>query len=85
MNLILAVVVLILAVPVGYLIAWLARDELVSGRKYFRILIIGSILAGIWFYLVKRIDLVLSMGFLLIISLISLVKSQDKKWTKVRR
>tara|TARA_Y100000310_G_C20674537_1_gene812185 strand:+ start:333 stop:590 length:258 start_codon:yes stop_codon:yes gene_type:complete len=85
MNLILAVVVLILAVPVGYLIAWLARDELLVGRKYFRILIIGSILAGIWFYLVKRWELVLSMAFLLIISLISLVKSQDKKWTKVRR
>ena len=70
---------LIVAIPVGFLIAWLTKDELVSGRKYFRILIIVSILVGVWFWLTGYSYISWTVGFILIVSLVSLVKSDKSK------
>ncbi len=70
------IIILLLAIPVGYLIAWLSYDELAAGRKWFRILIITSILAGIWFYLIGMKHIAFTSGFILIVSLISLIKSK---------
>jgi len=67
---IIEIIILLLAIPSGYLIAWLARDELIQGRTWFRILIVVSILLGIWFYLINEIVISLTMGFVFIISLI---------------
>ena len=44
-------IILLAAIPVGYLIAYLAKDELIQGRKWFRILIIAGFLAGAWLYI----------------------------------
>ncbi len=76
------IIILILGIPAGYLIAWLARDELVAGRMWFKILIIISILIGIIFYFFDRIYISLSTAFIVIVSAISLMKSYDKKWIK---
>ncbi len=76
--------ILLLAVPVGFLIAWLGRDELIQGRKYFRILIIVSILGSIFSFIYLERFYLYSFLFVLIVSLISLIKSEDKKWTKKR-
>jgi len=70
-------VILLLAIPSGFLIAWLARDELVVGRKWFRVLIVMSILLGIWFYLGDVIYVSWTAGFIFIVSLISLMKSSN--------
>jgi hypothetical protein len=75
---------LVLAIPVGFLIAWLCRDELLSGRVWFRVLIIVSILSAIYFYLIGNSVITFSCLFILIISLVSFIKSFDKKWTKRR-
>ena len=80
----LEIIVLVLAIPVGFLIAWLARDELLQGKPYFRILMIISILTGIWFWLTGFMVITWIAGFIFIVSLISLVKSEDKRWTKKR-
>ncbi len=77
---ILPIVLLILAIPTGYLIAWLARDELKQGRLWFRILIIASLLSGIFFYLYDYNHISLTSFFITIVSVISFVKSSDKKW-----
>jgi hypothetical protein len=76
------ILLLVLAIPAGFWIAWLARDELVQGRKWFRILIIVSIIGiiGFWIYGFPYISF--TMGFILIVSFISLAKSDDKKWVK---
>ena len=79
---IMSVILLIFAIPVGYLIAWMARDELVQGRSWFRVLIILSLLSGLWFYLADYIHISLTSFFITIVSLISFVKSSDKKWTR---
>ncbi|OIO80417.1 hypothetical protein AUJ84_03595 [Candidatus Pacearchaeota archaeon CG1_02_32_132] len=80
---ILNLLILFLGVPIGLLIAWLARDELKQGRKWFRIMIILSLLGGLWFWLIGRVYISLTWGFIFIIVLVALAKSQDKKWTKI--
>jgi hypothetical protein len=80
---IIEIVLLILAVPVGYLIAWMARDELVAGQKWFRALVVASVvLAGLCWLFGALIYLPLALIFIAIVSFVSLVKSKDKKWTK---
>jgi len=78
----LEIILLILAVPVGFLLAWMARDELVQGRKWFKILIIVGVVLGIWFYLTGLDVESFSSFFVAIVSLVSYVKSFDKKWVK---
>ncbi len=94
LQIILSVVVLLLAIPVGYLIAWLARDELVQGRKWFKLLIgagvIISIIGMILFLAgnlagkndINRVFITAAMtgAFIVIVSAVSLIKSWDKKW-----
>jgi len=78
----LKIFILFLAIPVGFLVSWLSRDELVSGRKYFRILMIASILGIIWFWLSGMNYVSWTLAFVFVVSLVSLIKSEDKKWTK---
>ena len=77
-------IILILAIPSGYLIAWLARDELVAGRMWFKVLIYLSLIIGVIFYFLERFYISLTMGFIIVVSAISLRKSHDKKWTRKR-
>ena len=81
---IIQVILLILAIPVGYLIAWMARDELIAGRKWFRIIFIASIALSGLFWLLGNGYISISLVFIAIVVLISLIKSEDKRWTKKR-
>ena len=81
---ILKIVILILAFPLGFFIAWLTRDELIQGRKYFRALVIASIIGVIWTWIYGRRAETWSLGFVFIVSLISLIKSKNKKFSKKR-
>ena len=75
------ILILILGVPTGYLISYLARDELKQGRKWFKLIIFLSLALGLvfWFF---NIEMSYSLFFLCTIAVISLWKSYDKKWTK---
>jgi hypothetical protein len=74
---VLEIVALLLAIPVGYLIAYLARDELVVGRKYFKILIWTSVLGIVIFWAMGMAEIVWTFGFIGIVSFVSLRKSLD--------
>lgn len=77
----LTIIILALAIPAGYLIAWLARDELVDGRKWFKILILISAFLFGFFLLGEQRYVAWTGLFILVVSFISLIKSFDKKWT----
>lgn len=79
---VLIVVLLVLAFPVGLLIAWMGRDELKDGRKWFQRIIIISAIIGIISVLFKRYTEGLTFLFIIIFTGISLWKSYDKKWIK---
>ncbi len=78
------IVLLILAIPSGYLIAWMAKDELKDGQRWFRVLFIASVLLAGLFYLLGDSLISLTCLFISIVGLVSLMKSNDKKWTKKR-
>jgi len=82
MNVIYFILFLIASVFAGYLIAWLSRDELIIGRKWFQILVIGSFVAGLGFFIFGYPIEMFICAFILIISWISYMKSRDKKWIK---
>ena len=63
---------LVLAVPVGFLIAKLTGDEMKHGRKYFKILSVASLFGIVLFSLLRIEYLAYTFGFMLIVSFISL-------------
>ena len=75
-------IVVLLSLPIGLLVAWMTRDELKDGRKYFKIIIAVSFLLIIFSYSMTQFILLFIFIFILLFTLVSLVKSYDKKWTK---
>ncbi len=75
--------VLLLAVPAGFLVAWLARDEIIEGRRYFKVIILISFI--LMFLFIKYEYVVISLGFIAISTSISLLKSYDSKWAVLRK
>lgn len=78
---VLIVIILISAVPLGYLLAYLCRDELKQGRKWFKLLVFVSVLLAVIF-LFFNLAIALTLFFISIVSLISLIKSYDKRFAK---
>ena len=81
MQNLLYLLILLCAFPTGYLLAWLARDEIVAGRKYFIVLAVLSIVSivPVYFFLQIKLPVIMTLFFIAIISLIALWKSCDKK------
>ncbi|OGJ17918.1 hypothetical protein A3K73_02445 [Candidatus Pacearchaeota archaeon RBG_13_36_9] len=82
---ILYVIALALAFPAGYLLAYLARDELKAGKRWFMLLAVLSLISSIVLSFTDfslKFPAVLTLFFIAIISLMALWKSSDKKWTK---
>ncbi len=75
--------ILILAIPTGFVIAKLAHDELIQGFVYIKALaIISFILMAIFSFYNEVIAV--SLGFISIVSYISVIKRYDKRWAKER-
>jgi len=75
------ILILVLAIPVGYLLAYLTRDELVEGRKWFKLVMLLSAISAVVF-LIFNITISLTLGFMFIVSWISLKKSYNAKFVK---
>ncbi len=75
---------MLLAIPTGFLITYWANDELVAGRKWFRVVIIVSVVVGAWFAFVENYAVSWTCAFILIVTGISYRKSFDKKWVRKR-
>lgn len=77
------ILLLALAIPVGWLIAKLTKDERAMGTKYFVVLIIISILGAILFSIVGISYIAWTFGFMFVVSLISLIKSKKLTRSKI--
>ncbi len=71
-----------MSIPLGLIVSWMAREELIEGRKWFKVLVIFFIISGIWFYLTGKNHVSLASFFISIFSLVSYIKSFNAKWTK---
>jgi len=70
------IILILLAFPVGYLIAWLAAEELVAGRKWFKAIIGLFSALGLIFLIKDTYYLALTFLFIIIVASISLIKSK---------
>jgi hypothetical protein len=77
-------IIMLLSIPVGYLIAYLCKDELLVGRRWFIILCLTSFIIGSIFFLINSNLIALACFFITIVSSVSFWKSFDKSWTKKR-
>lgn len=71
MNVLLNLIILILAIPVGYIIVHLCRDELKAGREWFKFLVVLGAALGFFFYFFDFGYIALTCFFVSIVSLIS--------------
>jgi ABC-type antimicrobial peptide transport system permease subunit len=81
LKILLTLMTLILAIPAGYLLAYLTKDELKQGRKWFKLLAILSLILGIIFSFFN-LTISLSLAFIFIVSFISYWKSGHEKFLK---
>ena len=79
---ILIVCVLLLSIPIGLLVAWLCRDELVAEKRWFKVIMVASAIIALVMLFFGNFVVVLTMIFFFIITLVSYIKSFDVKWTK---
>ena len=79
---IIAVLLLILAFPIGYYIAYLCSDEILQIRKWIYALIIVCGIALISSFFLSEIDISVSatLLFIILVSLVSIWKSYNKKF-----
>jgi len=70
------ILLLVLAIPAGFLLSWMAKDELKEGKKWFKALfVISLVLTGVfWVYGISYAAL--TSAFVAIVSLVSMIKSR---------
>jgi hypothetical protein len=78
----LEVILVLMSIPAGFLVSYLARDELVAGKRWFLALMALSFVGiGIFFFMGLN-SWAFTSGFIFIFTGVSLLMSYSKKWTK---
>jgi len=67
--------ILVFAIPAGFLLSWLAKDELKEGKKWFKALFVISLILTLVFFVYGISYAALTSAFVAIVSLISMIKS----------
>lgn len=75
--------ILILAIPTGFVIARLARDELIDGLGYIGFLCAISFILSVVSSFYNEV-ITLALGFISISSYISILKRYDSRWAVER-
>jgi len=68
LELIIGVVILILGIPIGNLLAKYTKEELKSGQKWFKIIIILSLIGGLVGLFIGNDVLMFSLFFIAIVA-----------------
>lgn len=76
------ILILLTSLPIGYLLAYLTREELVASRKYHLALVILCLISAIIFFILKFKEIGLTLVYIILATLISVIKSYDKKFVK---
>jgi len=84
-EMIIVAVVLASAFPVGFFLAYLCKEEMIMGRKWFKT-ISWACLAIIFvlLFVYRNYSVILTLAYLAIVSLISAHKSYDRKFLKIK-
>jgi len=71
---IIEVILLILAIPAGFIIAWMAKDELKQGKKWFKLIAMTFPAFGLLFWIYGISYIALTCAFIAIAGYISLIE-----------
>jgi len=85
----LVILLLATAFPAGLLIAYCTKDELISGRTYFKLIFAISLFLSIVLFLIEifsssSLSHSLTFAYLSILSVVSYAKSNNKKFLSYR-
>lgn len=88
LQIIISIALILSALPLGYFLAWLTKEELVQGRLAFALLMAASalLIVLLLFFAMEisiKLSLVFALLFMLIASAVSMFKSYDKKFVKI--
>lgn len=75
----LAIIMLISAIPIGNFLSKITKEELKSGNKWFKILIISALILSVLFLFKREDDLFFCMLFIAIVTSRSLNFKKSKK------
>jgi ABC-type sugar transport system permease subunit len=65
------ILILLTAIPVGLLIAWLTNEELRDGQKWFKLIALLSCVGSVAFLILKNEIVALSLIYMAIVSYMS--------------
>ena len=82
MSLLISIALTLLAIPAGFYISWLTRDEIIEGRIWFKFISVLFLILGLILVLINKEISGLTSFSISIMSSVSYCKSFDKKWTK---
>ncbi|MFA5019734.1 MAG: hypothetical protein WC533_01405 [Candidatus Pacearchaeota archaeon] len=77
MKWVFALLTLILAIPAGYILKKMTKEEIRKGRKYFKLISISSLILAVILYFIKfgdsymKFSAILTLIFIAIVSFIS--------------
>ncbi len=73
-------ILLLLGIPIGDILAKVTKEELEQGKKWFKLLIIASLILSVIFLILKKDDLFFTMLFIAIVTSRSLnIRKENKK------
>jgi hypothetical protein len=81
---ILEIGLIVFAIPIGFLISYLARDELIKGRLWFKLLALASLVVSISFYFKQGMVIGNTSLFVFILSGVSYLMSFSSIVEKVK-
>jgi len=76
LTLILSILVLLTSIPAGLLIAWLTKEELKAGKKWFKILVLAGVLGMIIGIFYKNWAVALTFAYMAIVAGLSWKKAE---------
>lgn len=75
-ELLLKFIILVLAIPIGYLLSYMCKEELAQGKKWFKSVIIIAIIGVIISFIMNEYTLLLSSLFALIVFSVILIRTR---------
>ena len=85
LNSIIIILVLLTSLPVGWLLAYLTREEIKGYRKYFALLVVVSLVIALilaFFDIKEKIAIILTLVYIAVVSGISIWLSYQKGFVK---
>lgn len=80
-KILLNILVLLTSIPAGYFLAWLCKDELVDGRKWFKLIIYCLfIILVLLLIFYRNINVLLTVAYMIIVVFVALFLGKDKKF-----